>query len=90
MRIDPATGDREVVSQEGVAGSGIAFDANVADITVVPAPDLSQVTLLPSWASVFLVAVLMGLALRSVRAQEIPAPTGDGKEPPSSAEIGAV
>ena len=78
MRIDPATGDREIVSQEGVAGSGVAFDANVAGITVVPAPDLSQVTLLPSWASIVLVAVLIGLALRTVRAREIPAPTGDG------------
>ena len=68
LRIDPATGDRVVISGAGV-GSGDDFLIDDYGLDVIPPATASAVSVLPSWGLALLVGISIGawLQLRRIK-----------------------
>ena len=68
IRVDPATGDRQVVSSASV-GTGDSF-AVVDALAVVPPTSTSAVSVLPSWGLALIVGISIGAWLQMRRTRE--------------------
>ena len=65
IRIDPETGDREVISGPGVGGGDLF--ASDADIVVIPPATTSAVSVLPSWGLALILGISIGAWLQTRR-----------------------